>query len=166
MGSDLLSDIRREIEARLAQLRPAVEEYSQLLAAAEAIEDDGVSDAAGAEAIDRNGTSDLAKNGLAQRAAEKGGLANSGSGSAPRGRGHRASVSGGASAEGDRALREAIAAALEHGSHTPAELAVVTGEDTTQINRELRRLEGAGLVAKSEREGKLAWSLVSLATSD
>lgn len=198
MGSELLSDIRSEIEARLAQLRPAVEEYERLLAAAEVIEHDSASrppadeavdhgggrasgfapaeaidhgertsDSAGPEASDHGRASDLAPDGLVRRAGEEASLPSNGNGTAPPGRERRApGRAGRAKGSDDGALREAIVAALEHGSHTPAELAVVTGEGTVQVNRELRRLDGAGLVAKSEREGKLAWSLVSLATSD
>jgi hypothetical protein len=123
MGSDLLSDIRREIEDRLQRLRPAVEEYEQLLVTAEALE------------------------------REQGGLNGAGPG--------RRSGTRRAGESADAVLREAILGALEHGSHTVAELTVVTGKSTAQVNRELRRLEIARLVAKTEREGKLAWSLAT-----
>jgi hypothetical protein len=134
MGTGLLSDIRREIDERLRQLRPAVEEYERLLEAAEAVEQwDGSGPA-----------EDLPP----ARAA------------AGRARGARARRARGAEPQ-DGAVGEAILGALEHGSHTPAELAVVTGTETAPISRELRQLLALGLVAKTEREGKLAWSLAT-----
>ncbi len=138
MGSDLLGAIRREIEDRLAGLWPAVQEYERLLAAAEAVE------------LERRAANGADGDAGGRRGPGRGG------GGGGRGRG------GG----GDAALREAILGSLEHGSHTVAELTVVTGAGAAQVNRELRQLDAAGLVAKAEREGKPAWSLASLATGD
>jgi sugar-specific transcriptional regulator TrmB len=121
MGSDLLGDIRREIGERLERLRPAVDEYERLRAAAEAA----------SEVATETATAAASSRSRSPR-------------SAP-----------------DGALGEAILGVLEHGSHTPAELVVVTGVGAPQINRALRRLDRAGVVAKTQREGKLAWSLVS-----
>ena len=56
-------------------------------------------------------------------------------------------------------VREAILAALEHGSHTVGELAVVTAMTGPSINGNLRRLVADGAVVKTEREGKAAWVL-------
>jgi len=58
-----------------------------------------------------------------------------------------------------RAPREEILAALEHGSHTVGELAVVTAMSGPNINGNLRRLVSEGAVAKTEREGKVAYVL-------
>jgi DNA-binding transcriptional ArsR family regulator len=55
--------------------------------------------------------------------------------------------------------REAILAALEHGSHTVGELAVVTAMSAPNINGNLRKLFSEGAIAKTEREGKVAWTL-------
>ncbi len=134
MDSDLLSDIRREIDDRLVWLRPAVEEYEQLLAAAEAVEQEA--QAANGAGVGRGSPE------MGRRSPEVG------LGSAVRRAG----------ATVDTGLREAILGALEHGSHTVAELTVVTAAGTASINRELRRLDAEGLVAKTSREGKLAWS--------
>ncbi|HEV3093991.1 MAG TPA: hypothetical protein VGY30_05695 [Solirubrobacteraceae bacterium] len=132
MGTDLLSDIRREIDARLAQLRPALEEYEQLLDAADALELDGGAPVA------------------TQRAA-------------PRASGSKARAT--SAARKPRAVRddvrEAILGVLEHGSHTVAELAVVTAMSAASLNGDLRKLASKGVVAKTRREGKAAWSLVS-----
>lgn len=57
------------------------------------------------------------------------------------------------------AAREAILAALDHGSHTVGELAVVTAMSGPNINGNLRRLFSEGAVVKTEREGKTAWAL-------
>ncbi|HEY5261290.1 MAG TPA: hypothetical protein VIJ33_04205, partial [Solirubrobacteraceae bacterium] len=57
------------------------------------------------------------------------------------------------------AAREAILAALDHGSHTIGELAIVTAMSAPNINGNLRRLLSEGAVAKTEREGKAAWAL-------
>jgi predicted transcriptional regulator len=128
MGTDLLSDIRREIDARLRELRPALQEYEDLLQAADAL---------GLDAPHANGT-------------------------APRRRGGRARAGVRAEApSAGRAECEAILGALEHGSHTVGELVVVTAMSAASINGYLRRLAGRGLIAKTEREGKTAWSLTA-----
>jgi DNA-binding transcriptional ArsR family regulator len=57
------------------------------------------------------------------------------------------------------AAREAILAALDHGSHTVGELAVVTAMSGPNINGNLRKLVSEGAVVKTEREGKAAWAL-------
>jgi DNA-binding transcriptional ArsR family regulator len=50
-------------------------------------------------------------------------------------------------------------AALEHGSHTVSELAVVTGMRGPSIRENLRRLLGAGAVTRGKREGRAAYEL-------
>jgi hypothetical protein len=59
------------------------------------------------------------------------------------------------------AAQEAIVAALEHGSHTVSELAVVTAMTGPSIRQSLRRLVVAGTVTQAKREGKLAYALAS-----
>jgi predicted Rossmann fold nucleotide-binding protein DprA/Smf involved in DNA uptake len=59
------------------------------------------------------------------------------------------------------AAQEAIVAALEHGSHTVSELAVVTAMSGPSIRQSLRRLVLAGTVTRAEREGKPAYALSS-----
>jgi hypothetical protein len=129
MGTDLLSDIRREIDARLRELRPSLEEYEGLLAAAGALELD---------APHVNGT-------------------------APKRRAARVRTK---APSVDRAECEAILGALEHGSHTVGELVVVTAMGAASINGNLRRLADRGLIAKTEREGKAAWSLMADGPAD
>jgi hypothetical protein len=65
-----------------------------------------------------------------------------------------------AGAQRDTAQR-AIVAALEHGSHTVAELGVVTAMSGASIREGLRRLTKAGAVRRAKREGdgKAAYAL-------
>ncbi|HTD58081.1 MAG TPA: helix-turn-helix domain-containing protein [Solirubrobacteraceae bacterium] len=150
MAPDLLSTICDEIDERLNELRPLLAEYEQLLGAVSAIEParrgsakahaDGKPDAEPAkrpEAAKRPGTA------TAQRPTRS-----------PR---STAPPKPERAARG--AAREAILGALEHGSHTVGELAVVTAMSGPNINGNLRRLALEGVVAKTVREGKTAWSL-------
>jgi hypothetical protein len=57
------------------------------------------------------------------------------------------------------AARETILAALDHGSHTVGELAVVTALSASNVNGNLRKLVSEGAIVKIEREGKAAWAL-------
>jgi len=131
MAPDLLTKIRGEIEQRLRELRPSLEEYESLLSAASAVEEEirgekrSRASAGAREAPGRNG-------------------AGPGSRRAPRGAGQKA-----------------IVAALEHGSHTVSELAVVTAMSGPSIRQGLRRLVVAGTVTRAKREGKLAYALAS-----
>jgi hypothetical protein len=128
MGADLLSGIRREIDARLHELRPALREYEGLLEAAGALE------------LEQAG----------------------GNGAEPKRR--PASARAGALSEAtsaDGAECEAILGALEHGSHTVGELVIVTAMSAAGINGNLRRLADRGLIEKTRREDKTAWSLTA-----
>jgi predicted Rossmann fold nucleotide-binding protein DprA/Smf involved in DNA uptake len=130
MAPDLLSTIRREIDERLSELRPRLAEYEQLLVAADALLAESA--ASVAQAIPE-AVPDMP---------EKPASAKPKPARAVRG-----------------AAREAILAALEHGSHTIGELAVVTAMSGPNINGNLRRLAAEGAVVKTEREGKAAWAL-------
>jgi DNA-binding transcriptional ArsR family regulator len=57
------------------------------------------------------------------------------------------------------AAQQAILAALEHGSHTVSELAVVTAMPAPSIRQNLRRLTLSGAVKRTEREGRVAYAL-------
>lgn len=134
MGSELLGEIRREIDARLLELRPAREEYEQLLRAAQAIDAEGAPEPKAPEPKPRRAAARTVS-----RARE--------TAQAPR------------AARG--AAREAILGALEHGSHTLAELVVVTAMSSANVSGNLRKLAAEGVIAKTEREGKLAWMLAA-----
>jgi hypothetical protein len=187
MATDLLSKIADELDARLRELRPLLEEYEDLLGAASAL------DAAAGEKDASTG--DGARQALAPTAA------------APvrrRGRppGKRSSAVSAVrpkpasppaeSAPDETAPDEterpaakptprrrsaapkraqhgtaavAILAALEHGSHTVSELAVVTAMSGAIINNNLRRLQQAGTIARAKRagDGKAAYALTAKA---
>jgi hypothetical protein len=134
MAPDLLTKIRGEIDLRLRELRPMLKEYEKLLSASTDIEDE--------IRVARRPPS------AARRAAVRGEPARNGAepgrARAPRG-----------------AAQEAIVAALEHGSHTVSELAVVTAMSGPSIRQNLRRLVVAGTVTRAKREGKLAYALSS-----
>jgi hypothetical protein len=125
MAPDLLTKIRGEIDLRLHELRPMLEEYEKLLAAATTVEEE-IRAATGQDtATSRNGAGPSRER-------------------APRG-----------------VAQEAIVAALEHGSHTVSELAVVTAMSGASIRQSLRRLVVVGRVTRAEREGKPAYALSS-----
>lgn len=152
MGTDLLSDIGREIDARLRELRPLVDEYEGLLQALGALSLDGQGSSAGSDG--RGSAGETAVRFGGRRATKRRSPA------ARKAPARGKASAGGRASVGDQA-REAIAGALEHGSHTVAELAVVTALSTAVINRSVRALVDAGTVRKTEREGKPAWALVA-----
>jgi hypothetical protein len=141
MASDLLTRISGEIEQRLRQLRPALEEYERLLAAAEDVDREIRASGSPRSPVPRSSAS---RSSASRRAAASRNGAGPGRGRAPRG-----------------AAQEAIVAALEHGSHTVSELAVVTAMTGPSIRQSLRRLVAAGTVTQAKREGKLAYALAA-----
>jgi DNA-binding transcriptional ArsR family regulator len=172
MAPDLLSTIRSEIDERLTGLRPLLSEYERLLAVVDALQaagregglpaamktaspmkhsrGRGQSDATApttvSSSLDGRLDAELVK--LPQAAEARRG--------AP-------SQPAAAKSRPARALRgaarEAILAALEHGSHTVGELAMVTAMSGPTINGSLRRLAFEGAIVKTERKGKTAWLL-------
>jgi hypothetical protein len=128
-ASDLPERVGREIDARMRELRPFVDEYEELLLAIE-----GTLEPAAARGTAAPARA-AAKRERAPRAAAK-------RERAPRG-----------------AAAEAIVAALEHGSHTVSELAIVTAMSGQNIRNNLRRLLQAQSVKQTKREGKTAYEL-------
>jgi predicted Rossmann fold nucleotide-binding protein DprA/Smf involved in DNA uptake len=133
---DLLTKIRGEIDVRLRELRPALDEYESLVSAAEDLDRQGV------PTRPRRGTGTRGKG-------ARGSSARNGAGPAQ------------VEAAPRSASQRAIVAALEHGSHTVSELAVVTAMSGPAIRQGLRRLVVAGKVARAKREGKTAYTLSS-----
>jgi predicted Rossmann fold nucleotide-binding protein DprA/Smf involved in DNA uptake len=131
-SSDLLSKICDELDARLRELRPLLDEYESLLDAVAALE----------PAVDAS-----TEAGSSPRAAKK---------PTPRR----------TAAAPKRAQRgaAAILAALEHGSHTVSELAVVTAMSGQIVNSNLRRLRQAGTITRTKRagDGKAAYTLAAM----
>ena len=162
-AGDLLDRVRGEIDERVAELRPHVEEHRQLLAVAESLTFDGSTPPA-AERVRRAAPDKPArpapvpaKTAKTAKTTEKRGLRTrrSAAAKAPTGRprGRRS------------ATQQAIEAALEHGSHTLAELVLVTAIETAPIRAQLGRLQKAGVVSRVRREGKTAYSLLSAAAA-
>jgi hypothetical protein len=136
--SDLLSNVRAEVEQRLKELRPLVSEYERMLAAA------------GALGIEPDRAIAPSSSRAATRAAQRN----------PGGKLKAAQRNDGKPARARRGAAEhAIVAALEHGSHTVSELAVVTAMSGPNIRSNLRRLLKARTVTQTKREGKAAYAL-------
>lgn len=123
--------VRSEIDARLAELRPALAEHERLLGAYDALEANTASTSSPRSARRRGPRGSAA--GTIERAA-----------SAPRG-----------------AAQQAIVAALEHGSHTVGELVLVTAISGPEIRDSVRRLQRAGTVTRTRRDGRAAYALSS-----
>jgi hypothetical protein len=150
MSDELLLRIQAEIGARCAELRPRVEEYQQLLSAAEALglPTVGASPRAGKRAVRaaKPRKAPAVKKATAARKATAKAKAPRSSATARARRG---------------AAQTAILAALEHGSHTVAELGVVTAMSGQNIRENLRRLLSTGTITRAKREGKAAYALAS-----
>ena len=162
MTGDLLERIQAEIAARRAELEPRLEEYRQLLSAADALGLAGSEQPSAARARARAAKPRAAKTpgkaaakarAPARRRATTARTVASGDPSPPTARAPRG------------AAQTAILAALEHGSHTVAELGVVTALSAQNIRENLRRLLGAGTVTRARRDGKAAYALAARSSS-
>jgi DNA-binding transcriptional ArsR family regulator len=164
--SNLLSTIQGEIEARIADLRPLLDEYEQLLTAMQALDaqdgpvQTGAQRSSGAA---MRGGRPASASGAAKRASAAGAIKRAASGpGASRSPRRRATVQrAGKPRAGRGAAREAILAALEHGSHTVGELVTVTAMSTANISGNVRKLLAEGAVSKTERDGKAAYVLAA-----
>jgi hypothetical protein len=145
-GADLLARVGLEIDQRLAQLRPAVDEYQQLLDAFDALEPPAAGPARPAPAPPKPAKAPRPANAPAPKPAKA---------SKPAKR--RAPAKSREQALGAPEL--AILAALEHGSHTVAELGVVTAMSGAAIREGARRLLRAGRIVRASREGRAAYAL-------
>lgn len=163
MAADLLSTIRREIDERLNELRPFLAERQRLLVAAEALVEAGQG---GTEVRAQPSGDKVDSPAVAGAQAKRSRRSTAKPKSAPRlkAKPEESESVPQSKAKPERAARgaarEAILGALEHGSHTVGELAVVTAMSGPNINGNLRRLEAEGVVVKAEREGKAAWALL------
>jgi hypothetical protein len=165
MATDLLERVRAELDARLANLRPAVAEYQRLTDATDALGSRaaGLKAPAPARAAARRAESPAA---VKPRAAPKPRAA-----ARPRAAAEsRAAAKPRAAASKRRAARKAapaqmgprertIVATLEHGSHTMGELGIVTGMAGAEIRDSARRLLAAGKIVRARREGRAAYAL-------
>jgi DNA-binding transcriptional ArsR family regulator len=158
MARDLLSTIRDEIDERLNELRPLLAEYQRLLGAVDAFVATDREDVlvAAQTAASTNVRRRKTRAGGGRRGSAAGAIELAAARPVSR---RRAVVKPKRERAARGAVREAILAALEHGSHTVAELAVVTAMSGPNINGHLRKLVSEGAVVKAEREGKAAWAL-------
>jgi hypothetical protein len=170
MAADLLAQVRAEIDARLAELRPAVAEYERLLGASGALDSDSDADGDSDSDAATLAASAAAAAVAARESAASGGAAparparkRAASAGRRRGRAARAGASTRAKAAPRGAVEQAIAAALEHGSHTLGELVLVTAISAAEIREGLRRLQRAGAVTRARRDGRAAYALTGAA---
>lgn len=129
--ADLLTTIRAELDLRLSELRPVLEEYEELLGVAEALASQERSTPASPSP--RRAANKKARTSTARPARKRERTARN-------------------------AASQAILAALEHGSHTVAELAVVTALPAPEIRDGLRRLRAQHAIVKTDRDGKAAYA--------
>jgi hypothetical protein len=153
MALDLLSKICREIDGRLDELRPLRAEHERLLNAAAALEAAG-SGTAAADTFELLSEAQPTGSDTVKPRAAKPVRASRAARSVVRPKPEPAARS---------AAGSTILAALDHGSHTVGELAVVTAMSGPSINGNLRKLVSEGVVVKTEREGKAAWALAATA---
>jgi hypothetical protein len=184
MATDLLSKIADELDARLGELRPLVEEYENLLGAASALDaarDEDASTGRGARPapalaaaapVRRRGRPPGKRSSAVSAVRPKPAPTPAESAPdepapdeterpAPKPTPRRRSAAPKRAQRGAAAV--AILAALEHGSHTVSELAVVTAMSGAIINNNLRRLQQAGTIARAKRagDGKAAYALTA-----
>lgn len=171
MASDLLSTICREIDERLSELRPLLAEREQLLGAIQALE--AAAAEASSEFVPESAVAESPRQvkparrqtrlGGARRGSAAGAIERAASGPVKVAIAKRKVAKPAAEGKPERAARsvahETILAALDHGSHTVSELAVVTAMSGPTINSSLRKLVAEGAIVKTEREGKAAWAL-------
>jgi DNA-binding transcriptional ArsR family regulator len=153
--ADLLASIRAEIDVRLGELRPAIAEYEELLSVLDALGSDGRSvsgqsaSGAGSRAVAQSRTAAPQRSGASARARS------------PRPKARPAAAR--RARKRERPVHsptgQAILAALEHGSHTLAELVTVTALSASDIRESLRRLRKHGAIVKADRDGKAAYAL-------
>jgi hypothetical protein len=175
MSADLLARVRAEIKERMADLRPALREYEQLLGAGEELDSEIATarrrgprgSAAGAIGLAASGERKRATTASTKRAAsapsKRAAPAPSKpptSGSTKRAAsGSRKRAASGPPAAPRGAAEQAIVAALEHGSHTVSELVLVTAISGSEIRASAQRLQRAGAITRTRREGRVAYAL-------
>ena len=148
--ADLLANIRAEIDARLRELQPAIAEYERLSTAADAL---GV-----------GGHTSSSSSPPAKRAAPRAPARVSAPARSPAKKTTPAKAARRARKRAQSThtpTGQAILAALEHGSHTLAELVVVTALRASDIREALRYLRTRRAIVKTDRDGKAAYALPS-----
>ena len=147
--ADLLASIRAEIDVRLRELAPAIAEYEQLSTAVDALAAEGnVAPRSVPRSAARPATRAVPEPDAPVRPSAK-----------TRARPKVARRA----RRRERAVRsptdQAILAALEHGSHTVAELVLVTALPAGEIRDSLRHLRKRKAIVKTDRDGRSAYAL-------
>jgi hypothetical protein len=172
--------VRAEIDARIRALRPALEEYEELLDAAETLEDEAAPEqkneatsarrrgprgsAAGALALAASGLNKPAapaKAGAPRKTAAPRKAAAPRKTAAPR-----KPVASKPPSATRGVAEQAIVAALEHGSHTVSELVLVTAMPAAEIRAAAKKLQRGGVIGPTRREGRIAYALSALVAQD
>jgi hypothetical protein len=168
MNADLLARVRAEIDARVGELRPALEEYQELLGAAEKLDNEAVSepkkDAVPARRRGPRGSAAGALELAASRPRKPAASRKPAAARKPAGPRTRATSKAESAPRG--AAERAIVAALEHGSHTVGELVLVTAMSGAEIRAGAKKLERAGTIGRTRREGRIAYALSVPAAQD
>lgn len=161
MDDDLLTAIRAEIDARLSELRPLLDEYDELRSAIEVLEPVGhVADLPAASRRSAVAASAIRRSKAAPRRSVARSAVPAAAGRRAGGAPKRARAQAG---RGKRFARtstdRAILAALEHGSHTVAELLVVTALPARDVRDSLRLMRAQRAIGTIDRDGKTAYAL-------
>ncbi len=147
--ADLLTTIRAEIDARLRELAPAIAEYERLSTATEALAAKGSVTARPApRSAPRSAARSVSRTDAPARPSVK-----------TRTRPKVARRARRRERPAQSPTDQAILAALEHGSHTVAELVLVTGLAAGDIRDSLRRLRKRKTIVKTDRDGRSAYAL-------
>jgi hypothetical protein len=145
--TDLLSTIRAEIDARMRELAPLVAEYERLSSASDALEAEARSAPSPPAVSGRPPRASTTKASTTKASAETAARKTT----ARRGRRRERSA--------PSPTGQSVLAALEHGSHTVAELVVVTALPAGDIRDSLRDLRRRKAVVKTDRDGRAAYAL-------
>jgi|HubBroStandDraft_2_1064218.scaffolds.fasta_scaffold00201_6 hypothetical protein len=164
MNTDVLTRVRAEIDARLIELRPTLAEYQRLLDAEQALADkaEQARAAKAEQALAAKTEKALAAKTQARAAKAEQALA----AKTEKALAAKTSATGAierAASSPRGTSQQAIVAALEHGSHTLGELTVVTAISSSEIRDSVRKLQRAGTIARTRREGRVAYALLSSA---
>jgi DNA-binding transcriptional ArsR family regulator len=156
MTTDLLARIHSELERRMAELRPLLDEYERLLAAAATL------DAMDTESTALDGANDGAESTAPSAVVDSAAPATV---VPPIEYEYEYDTDTDTDTEHKPAapsdVKQAILAALEHGSHTVSELVMVSAMSPSEIRTNLSRLARQRKVTRVKRQGdgKSAYAL-------
>ncbi len=152
--ADLLTNIRADIGARMRELEPAITEFERLKTAAEALVKEGSTASTSAK---RATSPPSRRSSVRSSASAREATAKKATPVKPVRRARKREQ------PTHTPNGQAILAALEHGSHTQAELVVVTALRASDVRKALGRLRARKAIVKTDRDGKAAYALPSAA---